>query len=393
MNECFYELNRRDSFFRLNMDKFNPNWTIAIFFHRLDIFYFTGTQQNGVYVVPKNGKSLFFVKRNFDLARHESPISNIYQLQSYGDILKYIKLENKQVYINKSNTTVSILESFNKYLKSEQIKSLDRAYYFTRAIKSDYEIKLQKQSGEILREALEEYAPTILMEGISECDLGISLFNHMVDRGHELVTRMRNFNAEMFLGTISFSENACYFCTHDGPAGLIGFSKSSPFLGSKERTLRKGDIIVIDMVCNIGGYHTDKTVIYSWGKVDTSLVKYHKKCLDIEKIITEKLKPGMKPSKIYTDVFSELDSDFLKNFMGYKSNQVKFLGHGIGLNVDEFPVIAEGFELPLEGNMTLAIEPKKCIDKDCMVGSENTYIVSENGGISMTGGAKNIIEL
>ena len=101
----------------------------------------------------------------------------------------------------------------------------------------------------------------------------------------------------------------------------------------------------------------------------------------------------MIPAKVYTEIFSQLDSDFLNNFMGYKSNQVKFLGHGIGLTVDEYPVIAEGFEMPLEKNMTLAIEPKKCIDKNYMVGSENTYIVSEKGGIPITGKPNNIIEL
>ena len=391
---CFLdELNRRDSTFRSNMNNFNQDWTIAVFFHRLDTFYFTGTQQNGVYIVPRDGNSLFFVKRNFDRAKYDSPIKNIYQIQSYGDILKYIKPEKKLIHINKSNIPVTILENFNKYFKSEKILSLDKAYYFTRAIKSDYELILQKKSGETFREALEDYAPTIIKEGISECELGMNLFNYMVNKGHELVTRMHNFNAEMFLGTISFSENACFFCTHDGPAGLTGLSPSSPFLGSKDRALRKGDVIVIDLVCNTGGYHTDKTIIYSCGKVDTSLSKYHNKCLELEKTIAEKLIPGMIPAKVYTEIFSQLDSDFLNNFMGYKSNQVKFLGHGIGLTVDEYPVIAEGFEMPLEKNMTLAIEPKKCIDKNYMVGSENTYIVSEKGGIPITGKPNNIIEL
>lgn len=387
------ELNRRDSAFRANMNNFNPDWTLAVFFHRLDIFYFTGTQQNGVYIVPRNGESLFFVKRNFDRAKYDSPIKNIYQIQSYGDILEYIKPEKKPIHINKSNTPIKILESFNKYFKSEKILSLDKAYYFTRAVKSDYEIELQKKSGETLREALEDYASHVIKEGISECELGINLFNYMVNKGHELVTRMNNFNAEMFLGTISFSENACFFCTHDGPAGLKGLSPSSPFLGSKDRTLKKGDVIVIDLVCNTGGYHTDKTIIYSWGKVDESLLKYHNKCLELEKTIAANLIPGMKPATIYKEIFSQLDTDFLNNFMGYQSNQVKFLGHGIGITVDEYPVIAEGFEIPLEKNMTLAIEPKKCIDKDHMVGTENTYIVSEHGGISITGKPMNIIEL
>jgi Xaa-Pro aminopeptidase len=375
------------------MNKFHPGWEIAVFFHRLDNFYFTGTLQNGVYIVPREDNSLFFVRRNFDRAKIECPLNHIYQIENFGDLTRYIKPTWKEIYINKINTPISILENFNKYFKYEKTLGLGRTYYFTRSIKSKYEIKLQKKSGNILKKALVEAAPGLIKEGISEWELGMNLFNYMVDKGHEFITRMNNFNAEMFLGTISFSENACYFSTHDGPAGLMGLSKSSPFLGSKERKLRKGDIIVIDMVCNNGGYHTDKTIIYSLGKVDKSLLKYHNKCLDIEKTISEKLIPGRKPEEIYIETMNNLDNDFLNYFMGYESNQVKFLGHGIGLTVDEYPVIAKGFEIPLEENMTLAIEPKKCIGKNFMVGSENTYLVNNNGGISITGTRKKIISI
>jgi Xaa-Pro aminopeptidase len=387
------ELKSRDTKFRHNMDKFHPGWEIAVFFHRLDIFYFTGTLQNGVYIVPRGDNSLFFVRRNFDRAKIECPLNHLYPMESFEDLTKYIKPNWKEMYINKINTPINIFETFNKYFKYEKLLGLSRTYYFTRSIKSKYELKLQKKSGNILKNALVDAAPELIKEGMSEWELGIKLFNYMVDRGHEFITRMNNFNAEMFLGTISFSENACYFSTHDGPAGLMGLSNSSPFLGSKERKLRKGDIIVIDMVCNNRGYHTDKTIIYSFGKADKLLEKYHNKCLEIEKTIAEKLIPGRKPEEIYIETMNKLDNDFLNNFMGYKSNQVKFLGHGIGLTVDEYPVIAKGFKIPLEENMTLAIEPKKSIGKNCMVGSENTYLVSKIGGISLTGKRKKIISI
>lgn len=393
MTDPIKELHMRDSRFRYNMDRFYPNWDIAIFFHRIDIYYFTHTLQNGIYIVPRNNPSMYFVKRNFDRATYESPIEQIYQIKHVADIKNHLKGEYNHIYINKNNTPVSVLENFIKYFPCENVYNLNHAYSYTRSIKSDYEIELQKKSGDILMNTLEHFAPQIIEEGISEYHLGIKLFNYMVDKGHELISRMNNFNAELFLGTISFSENACYYSTHDGPVGLIGLSRSSPFIGSKERKLKKGDIIVLDLVCNYQGYHTDKTIVYSFCKADQTLKQHHNKCLDIEKAVAEKLIPGNKPSEIYIEIMSNLDNEFLDNFMGYKSNQVKFLGHGIGLTVDEYPVIAKGFDVPLEANMTIAIEPKKCIGNNCMVGSENTYLINNTGATSITGARKELIEL
>jgi len=80
-----------------------------------------------------------------------------------------------------------------------------------------------------------------------------------------------------------------------------------------------------------------------------------------------------------------LDEDFLRNFMGFGDRRVKFLGHGIGLLIDELPVIAEGFNEPLEKGMVFAVEPKRGIANIGMVGIENTFIVNSRGGKSITG--------
>jgi Xaa-Pro aminopeptidase len=80
-----------------------------------------------------------------------------------------------------------------------------------------------------------------------------------------------------------------------------------------------------------------------------------------------------------------LDPEIADNFMGYKNRKVKFLGHGIGLHIDEYPVIAEGYNEPLELGMAIAVEPKIGIEGIGMVGIENTFLVSEKGGRSITG--------
>jgi Xaa-Pro aminopeptidase len=120
-------------------------------------------------------------------------------------------------------------------------------------------------------------------------------------------------------------------------------------------------------------------------------VKYHKECMRIQKKTAELLKPGNIPSEIYSAVTAGLDAGFLAGFMGAGETKVKFLGHGVGLQIDEYPVIANRFDEPLIENMTIAVEPKRSIKNFGMVGVEDTYVVTKDGGRCITGGEKEII--
>ncbi len=88
-----------------------------------------------------------------------------------------------------------------------------------------------------------------------------------------------------------------------------------------------------------------------------------------------------------------LDKEFLENFMGFGNRKVKFLGHGVGLQIDELPVIAEGFDEPLQEDMVFALEPKKGIKNIGMVGIENTFIVTSKGGEYITGNNPGLIPI
>lgn len=117
----------------------------------------------------------------------------------------------------------------------------------------------------------------------------------------------------------------------------------------------------------------------------------HHKCVEIQNQIAEMLKPGAIPTQIYKSVINVLSQDFLENFMGFGNKRVKFLGHGIGLSVDEWPAISEGFSEPLEEGMAFAIEPKKGIPNIGMVGIENTFLVTPKGGKCITGNNTGLI--
>jgi Xaa-Pro aminopeptidase len=190
----------------------------------------------------------------------------------------------------------------------------------------------------------------------------------------------------MGIGQIGFGENSLYPTCFDGPGGSRGASPAVPVLGSRERRLKKGDLVFVDVGCGVAGYQTDKTMTYMFGApLPEDAVEAHRRCVAIQHRAAGMLRPGAVPSAIYETVMGELEPAFLENFMGFGNRRVKFLGHGIGLQVDEIPVIARGFDEPLQENMTLALEPKRGIAGVGMVGIENTFVVTPAGGRCITG--------
>ncbi|KAA0258524.1 aminopeptidase P family protein [Deferribacter autotrophicus] len=387
------ELNRRLNLFISTMSKIDPEWELAVLFDKINIFYFTGTMQNGVLFIFKNNGAHFFVRRNFDRAKEESEFENLYPVKSFKDIFSYFKSFPESVYIAKETLPIIVFERFNKYFNFKNIKSCDLAINYTRAVKSDYELNFIKKAGEIHRITKEEIVPKILAVGMSEFEFARELLNQMLRLGHHGVTRIRSYNGELYLGNICFGENSNYYNSFDGPGGIKGVCPAVPLFGNPDTILEKNMLIHVDTACGYMGYYTDKTQIYATGNLPQHVYDEHKKCVEIQNRVAELLKPGNTPSEIYEKVMSEIEEEFLPGFMGYKSNQVKFLGHGIGLHVDEYPAIAKGFDIPLVENMVIAVEPKKSIVGIGMVGIENTFLVTEKGGICLTGDNHEIINV
>ena len=103
------------------------------------------------------------------------------------------------------------------------------------------------------------------------------------------------------------------------------------------------------------------------------------------------LAAGNIPSEIYAEILSSVSPELSENFMGYKNRRVSFLGHGIGLVVNE--VIARGFDSPLTENMVIALEPKAGVAGVGTVGVEDTYVVGRSGGECVTGGGRSVLEI
>ena len=290
------------------------------------------------------------------------------------------------VFIETEIIPIAMVQRFQKYFTFKKILSLDSCIAAVRAIKSPYELDLMEKSGEIHKRILEVRVPEILREGMSEIDLAAQLFGIMMEEGHHGVVRFSMFDTEIGIGHICFGESSIYPTYFNGPGGNEGISPAVPLFGSRERKLKKHQLVFIDIGCGYEGYHSDKTMTYMFGKaLPEEVIKEHQQCVAIQNEIAGMLKPGNIPSEIYSTIMKKLDPAFLENFMGFGNRRVKFLGHSIGLVIDELPVISEGFHEPIEDGMVFALEPKKGIKGVGMVGIENTFIVTPNGGRCITG--------
>ena len=382
------------SHFRARVESSCPELEIAVIFGRINLFYFTGTMQDGMLVIPRGEPATFWVRRSFERALDESRFRQIKPMAGFRDAAGSVNKLPARVYLDTEAVPLALYQRFHKHFPFAEVRSLDAELGRVRAVKSAFELSRMEQAGRIHQRVLEERVPALLREGISEAELAAELLAVMVAEGHHGVVRFSTAESDVALGLVGFGESSLYPVFLDGPGGNRGMSPAAPMFGSRTRQLTAGDLVYIDTGCSVEGYHTDKTLTYSFGRAPSDEVQAAQaKCVEVQNQIAAMLRPGAVPSQIYETVIESLDAGFLDNFMGFGSRKVKFLGHGIGLLVDEFPALAKGFDEPLQADMVLAIEPKKGIKGAGMVGIENTFLVTPDGGRSLTGCSPGLVRV
>ncbi|MBI4814091.1 MAG: aminopeptidase P family protein [Methanobacterium sp.] len=364
----------------------NPEWEMAVIFSKINLYYFTGTMQDGMLIIPREGDPTLWVRRSYQRAQDESLFPFIKPMRSFRDARRDIETLPDTVYLETEVVPLAMYQRFTKHFPFNKFRAVDLQLAGVRAVKSNYELSFMRKSGKIHQHVLEDLGPEMRREGMSETDLAVELFSVLVEEGHDGLTRFGMFDNEMVVGHVGFGDSSIYPTYFDGASGTRGLSPAAPVLGSRHRKLEKGDLVFVDVGCAVNGYNTDKTMTYMYGSaLPDHALEAHQRCVEIQNEIARLLKPGAIPSRIYSQIMDNLDDEFLENFMGFGPRKVKFLGHAIGLLIDELPVIAERFDQPLQEGMVFAVEPKKGIKGVGMVGIENTFIVTPRGGECITG--------
>ncbi len=364
----------------------------AIVISRLNQYYFTGTMQDGLLVLLKDGSHIHFVRKSYERARLESPLEPIIKIATYRDMLAHMPANLGTVWLETEVVPFATIERLKKYFTIEAIMPLDRVIANLRSIKSAYERALIAESGRKHAELVQTIVPDLLREGMSEADLIADLYRAMIHHGYHGVSRFSMFQTEMIVGQVTFGINSIYPNSFDGPGGMRGMSPAVPLIGDRHNYLHQGDLVFVDVGYGVHGYHSDKTQVYSFGQAPApEVLAVHRACKDILDRIVSRLTVGAIPAAIYQAIMQDLPPVLQRHFMGFGAEGVKFLGHGVGLHIDEIPVIANGWTQPLAANMVIAIEPKCGIEGVGMVGVEETYLLTDGGPVCLTGGACDIV--
>jgi len=388
------ELENRMQKFCQIMDEQQSDWQMAMIFNKINLLYFTGSMSEGMLIIERDKGSTYWVRRSYERAIEESEFVDIRPMGSYRDAAQCYPKLPAVVYLEAEFVPLAMFGRIQKHFPFLSFKAMDMQISMTRAVKSDWELQFMEKAGRIHQRVLEEQVPEILREGMTEVDLATELYSIMVKEGHQGVARFSMFDTEIVVGQLGFGESSLVPTNFDGPGGNKGLNAAVPSFGSRSRKLKKGDLVFVDIGLGYNGYHTDKTMTYMFGNpLPDEAIEIHLKCVEIQNKIAGMLIPGNSAGFIYESIMDNLSDEFKTNFMGFGDRQVKFLGHGIGLTVDEFPAIAKGFDILLKENMVFALEPKKGIKGIGMVGIENTFIVTSKGGKCITGENPGLIQI
>ncbi|WEK55186.1 MAG: Xaa-Pro peptidase family protein [Candidatus Cohnella colombiensis] len=367
------------------------------------LFYYTGSMQAGYLFVPQQGEPTYYVRRSLARALAESHVHTValhtfrsFGLQLVEDFPSLFTDEagEKEVRVGADLDTMPAQLFLRLVEVLPQVKLIDGSSILrkVRSVKTAYEIERISRAANVVALALEEGLAS-LHEGMTELELLSRMETVMRLQGHMGLMRMRGYNQEIVTGIVAAAEAAAEPTYFDGPAGGRGLSAAFP-KGASQRSISRNEAILIDIGCCIDGYVIDQSRIAVIGQLRPELQAAYDIAVAIIRRSESQLRPGKLPEELYLEALAMAEEAGLSaHFMGFGRDQVKFLGHGIGLEIDEWPVLAKGFQEPLQPGMVIAIEPKFSFPEWGVVGIENTYLITETGFRTLTVSPEQLFEI
>jgi len=354
----------------------------ALFIFPIDVYYFSGTRQNSTLWIPASGEPILMVRKSLSRARVESALTDIRPFPSSKEFPALFGEGVRKIGFTFDVAPVQQLNYYTKLLPGREFVDISSANREVRSVKSAYELEQLRNSGASLCSVFAQ-VPQFLKEGMRELDLAAEFEHRLRIAGNEGFIRMRAFNQELFMG-LALSSGAASYGFFDGAVTGRGLSNASP-QGASTQTIGRNEPVFLDYTGVFNGYITDMTRIFVIGTLDPELQRAFDLSLEIQKHLQNALKPGAVCEELFLQAVEIAERGGLgAHFMGMPGEQARFVGHGVGLELDEFPVLAQGFKVPLQAGQTIAIEPKFVFPDRGVIGIENTFAVSNDGGEKIT---------
>jgi len=356
---------------------------LALIRQPADLFYYAGTLVDGFLAVTPEGQPLLLVRR----PRHRNhpnlgpwPRVLYRDLKELPQILAQVGLEAKDAAALELDVVPAAW--FNRLQEQlfpgRPIVHLSPLIRTQRMVKSAYELKQMRRAAAIL-DQVHEQVPTLLKPGISELEVSAALEYRLRLLGHQGLVRVRNWDLEVFYGHVLSGVSGLLAAYTDTPSGGLGFSSAFP-QGASLKKLAPGEPISIDLAACVNGYIVDMTRMYALESLPSRVWEAWEAVEELYRLFAPAAKPGVKAGEIFHLLWDAVRVRGLEDcFMGLTPDRVSFLAHGVGLELDEYPLITARFPLPLEADMVLAFEPKFFLPEIGMIGQEDTGRITPAG--------------
>ena len=357
----------------------------------VNLIYAYGQVVSGYLYLPLDGPARLFVKRPNNLkGEHVHPIRKPEQLP---DLLKgmglplpgRLMLEGDELPYNEYARLAACFPG------AEVLPCGTALVRRARSVKTGMELELLRRSAAAHARAYGRI-PSVYVEGMTDRALSIEIERLMRLEGCLGIFRVFGRSMEIFMGSVLTGDNAAAPSPYDFALGGEGMDPSLPG-GANGTLLKPGQSVMVDLGGNFFGYMCDMSRVYSIGRLPRQAYDAHQVCLEVQEKVASMAKPGVTGEDLYNAALGVVTrAGWADHFMGI-GQQAKFIGHGIGLEINEAPVIAPRMKQELEPGMVFALEPKIVLPEVGPVGIENSWAVTADGLEKLTQAPEEIIEL
>ena len=354
--------------------------SFSVIMQNADLFYFSGTIQKGVMVIPLDDDPFLFVERSLERVNAETPlaITPIKRDKDIGAILLQKGILKGKGGMELDVVPVSVFERFKTIVDFEKFVDVTPIIRELRIMKSSFELEQIKRSGRIIARIFEK-AKHVVREGIREIDIDAELVAEGRRYGHQGFLRMRGFNQEMMNLYVTAGATSGIPSNADVPISGLGLTAAIA-QGSSLKPVERGVPVLVDYGGGYNGYVTDETRVYVVGDMREPFKKAYEVAKEIVEDVTSFGREGIDCTEIFNRAVQLVKRAQLEDhFMGFGEGQVSFIGHGLGLEINELPVITSRHSRVLKEGMVFAFEPKFIFPGEGSVGIEVDFIVRKQG--------------
>jgi Xaa-Pro dipeptidase len=363
----------------------DKGWQAALVMQPRDLYYYAGTAQPANLWVPDEGDPILFTRRVHELAREATWIDHTVSAGGFGEMSRALAdLElslppGAVLGVEQDVLPYRLVESLKKNLEGVRLENLSPIVLRQRLVKDDEEVARIRKAVELWEKGHEAIMETLAV-GVAEYEVAAAMEYAARRGGGDGMVWPRRWDSHLPAGGIVASgPNAWVVSGEAMTVTGVGLSQALPW-GPSSRRLEAGDLVVVDFTLSYEGYHCDMTRTYCVGDPNREQRDLWERLLELHLQVVDEVRPGVTGEELYL-IAKGLAEDMglIDNFMGVGSERGSYIGHSIGLELDEWPVLGAGYREPLPVGAVITIEPKFMVPGQGAVMVEDDIVVTPSG--------------